>query len=235
MSPLIWLCLAAIVWIALHLGVSGTSLRARIVDAMGEGPFRGIFSLASFAVIVWLVGAWSNAGAVRGLWATPHWFFVVCMLLMLPALVLFVGSVSTPNPTLIAGPRARSGEEPARGVLRITRHPMLWSFAIWALVHMILFGTLGALVFFGAFLVVALAGMPSLDAKVAKRNPPHWTRFVEVTSILPFVAIAQGRNRFVFGEIGWWRIAVAVVAWFALIALHPLLFDVPAWRMLTGG
>lgn len=234
MSNLSWLILAALVWIALHLGVSGTSLRGRIVGAIGEGPFRGLFSLASLLVVVWLAMSYGDAGAVRGLWATPHWLLVGCMLLMLPALVLFVGSVSTPNPTLIAGPRARTADEPARGVLRITRHPMLWSFAIWALVHMILFGTLGALVFFGAFVVVALAGMPSLDAKVAKRDPPHWTPFVEATSIVPFVAILQGRNRFVFGEIGWWRIAIAVVAWFALIALHPLLFDVPAWRLLIG-
>ncbi len=234
MSAFSGLVIAAIVWIALHLGVSGTSLRARLVGAIGEGPFRDLFSLASLLVVAWLAMSYGEAGAVRGLWATPHWLLVACMLLMLPALVLFVGSVSTPNPTLIAGPRARDGGDPARGVLRVTRHPMLWSFAIWALVHLILFGTLGALVFFGAFLVVALAGMPSLDAKVAKRGLPHWPRFVEATSIVPFVAIAQGRNRFVFGEIGWWRIAVAIVAWFALIALHPLLFDVPAWRLLIG-
>jgi uncharacterized membrane protein len=230
-----WLVLAAVAWIALHLGVSGTALRGRIVARIGDGPFRGLFSLASLLAVAWLAMSYGNAGPVRGLWATPHWLLVACMLMMLPALVLLVGSVSTPNPTLIAGPRARTAGDPARGVLRITRHPMLWSFAIWALVHMVLFGTLGALVFFGAFLVVALAGMPSLDAKFAQRALPDWTRFVEATSIVPFAAILKGRNRLVLSEIGWWRIAIAIVAWFALVALHPLLFDVPAWRLFVGG
>src|SRR5690606_16572444 len=141
MSAFSGLVIAAIVWIALHLGVSGTSLRARLVGAIGAGPLRGLFSLASLLVVAWLATSYGEAGAVRGLWATPHWLLVACMLLMLPALILFVGSVSTPNPTLIAGPRARDGGDPARGVLRVTRHPMLWSFAIWALVHLILFGT----------------------------------------------------------------------------------------------
>ena len=54
------------------------------------------------------------------------------MLLMLPALVLFVGSVKTPNSTMLQGQRALKVENPARGVLRMTRHPILWSFAIWA-------------------------------------------------------------------------------------------------------
>jgi hypothetical protein len=39
----------------------------------------------------------------------------------------------------------------------------------------------------------------------------------------------------VFAEIGIWRIAIAVLAWFGLIALHPLVYGVPAWRMLVGG
>lgn len=235
MSPLTWLILAAAAWLALHLGVSGSALRGRIVRAIGEGPFRGLFSLASLIVIAWLVMAWSAAGPVRGLWVAPHWLRVACMVSMLPALLLFVGSVSVANPTMVAGDRALGREEAARGILRITRHPMLWSFAIWALVHLVMGGTLGDLVFFGAFLAVALAGMPSLDAKIARRDPAAWARFAAATSIVPFVAIAQGRNRLVPREIGWWRVGVAVLAWFGLIALHPLLFDVPAWRILVGG
>ena len=60
-----------------------------------------------------------------------------------------------------------------------------------------------AIVFFGAFLVTALAGMPSIDAKLARRDPATWQALSAATSIVPFAAIAQGRNRFVPGEIGW--------------------------------
>ena len=228
------LVFAAVVWTFVHLGISGTPLRAHIVRAIGEGPFRGLFSLASFALIFWLIESYGRAGAVQVLWATPHWLIVVCMLLMLPALLLFVGSVSVPNPTMVTGGRALAAENPARGILRVTRHPMLWSFAIWAAVHAIMFGTLGALVFFGAFLVVALAGMPSLDAKIARRDPQHWPAYVQVTSNLPFVAIAQGRNRFSFAEIGWRRIAAALILWYALIGAHQWLFHIAVWDIFIG-
>jgi uncharacterized membrane protein len=235
MSPLNSLILAAVVWVLLHLGVSGTVLRTRIVEAIGAGPFRIVFSLVSVVVIYWLATSYGKAGAVRVLWTSPHWLIVACMLLMLPALLLLVGSVTVPNPTMVGGKRALATNDAARGILRVVRHPMLWAFAIWAAAHLIMFGTLGGLVFFGSFLVVALAGMPSLDAKIGKRNTQGWTGFVQATSNIPFAAIAQGHNRYVFAEIGIWRIAVAVLAWFGLIALHPVVYGVPAWHMLVGG
>ena len=91
MSPFNSLILASIVWMLLHLGVSGTALRAHIVDAIGAGSFRIVFSLASIAVIYWLASSYGKAGSVRVLWTSPHWLTVACMLLMLPALLLLVG------------------------------------------------------------------------------------------------------------------------------------------------
>ena len=205
-----------------------------MVRVIGEGAFRILFSLGSFALIFWLVESYIRAGPVDVLWTTPHWLIVVCMLLMVPAILLFIGAVSVPNPTMVAGGRALAAENPTRGLLRLTRHPMLWSFAMWAAIHAIMLGTLGALVFFGAFLVVALAGMPSLDAKIAKRDPRHWAVYAMVTSIVPFVAIAQGRNRLVLAEIGWWRIAATLVVWCALVSAHQWLFHIPAWDLLSG-
>jgi uncharacterized membrane protein len=113
-----------------------------------------------------------------------------------------------------------------RGILRVTRHPMLWSFALWAAVHIIGAGDSGAMVFFGAFLVTALAGMPSIDAKLARRDPAQWQALSATTSIVPFVAIAQGRNRFMPCEIGWLSPLIAVVAWALVLHFHPSLFGV---------
>jgi uncharacterized membrane protein len=226
------LIIAAIAWVFVHLAIAGTSIRAQIVATVGERAFRVLFSVTSLAVIVWLVSSYDRTGPVRVLWVTPHWLIVLCMLLMLPALVLFVGSVTVPNPTMVAGQRALRAENPARGILRVTRHPMLWSFAIWAAVHMVMQGTLAAAIFFATFLIVALGGMPSLDAKIAKRDPQRWATFAHSTSILPFAAIAQGRGRFVFAEIGVWPIFVALVLWFALVGAHQWLFRIPAWEIL---
>lgn len=228
------LIIAASAWVFVHLAIAGTSLRGQIVARTGEAAFRVLFSVTSIAVIVWLVSSYGRAGPLRVLWVTAHWLIVLCMLLMLPALVLFVGSITVPNPTMVAGQRALRAENPARGILRVTRHPMLWSFAIWAAVHMVMQGTLAAGIFFGAFLIVALGGMPSLDAKIAKRDPQRWATFAQCTSIMPFAAIAQGRDRFVFPEIGVWPIFVASVLWFALVGAHQWVFHIPAWNILLG-
>lgn len=221
---------AAVAWVAVHIGVSGTRLRDRIVAATGEKAFRGLFVLASFALLGWLGWSFGAAGPVRVLWHAPRWLVVLMMLLMLPALHLLVAALSMPNPTSVTGARALDASTPARGLLRVTRHPMLWAFALWGLVHMVVLGTVSAVVLTGAIIVTALAGMPSLDAKYARRRPDRWPAFAAVTSRLPFVAIAQGRNHLVWSEIGWWRPLLAIVLWVALIALHPWAFGVDPAR-----
>ena len=225
---------AAIAWVAVHIGIAGTAVREAIVSRIGTGPFRGLFVVASFALLYWLGTSYGAAGPVRQLWIAPRWLVVAGMWLLLPAVVLLVCSVSQPNPTSVRGGRALERDEPATGILRITRHPMLWAFALWAVVHAIALGTLSALVLTGAILLTALIGMPSLDAKYAKRNPERWPRFAATTSIVPFVAIAQGRNRLVLREIGWLRPWLAIVIWGVLIALHPLAFEVNPARYFHG-
>ena len=102
----------------------------------------------------------------------------------------------------------------------------LWSFALWAAVHILGNGDTASLLFFGAFGLTALAGMPSIDAKVAARDPGAWDRYAARTSILPFGAIAAGRNRLAPGEIGWVPPVVGLAAWAALLAFHRTIFDV---------
>ena len=225
---------AAIAWVAVHIGIAGTAVREAIVARIGTGPFRGLFVVASFALLYWLGTSYGAAGPVRQLWIAPRWLVVAGMWLLLPAVLLLVCSVSQPNPTSVRGGRALERDEPATGILRITRHPMLWAFALWAVVHAIALGTLSALVLTGAILLTALIGMPSLDAKYAKRNPERWPWFAATTSIVPFVAIAQGRNRLVLREIGWLRPWLAIVIWGVLIALHPLAFEVNPARYFHG-
>jgi uncharacterized membrane protein len=222
------LIISALVWIALHIGIAGSRLRDRIVRAIGEGPFRGAFSVSSIAALVWLIRSYNRATTVL-LWQPPSWLLALLVLAMLPACVLFVGSVTTPNPTAIGGERGAG--QPA-GIQRVTRHPMLWSFANWAVVHIIGNGDTASLVFFGAFLITALAGMPSIDSKLARRDPAAWSALAARTGVVPFAAIAHGRNQFVWNEIGWWRIGLGLVLWGLLLYLHPIIIGVsplPHW------
>jgi uncharacterized membrane protein len=84
-------------------------------------------------------------------------------------------------------------------------------------------------VFFGTFLVTALAGMPSIDAKLARRRPDAWKGFAATTSIIPFAAIAAGRNRLVLKEIGWMPPVVGLVLWAAFLHFHRALIGVPVF------
>lgn len=218
------LVLAALLWFGLHVGVAGTALRGALVARIGERGFRAGFSLLSIGLIILLVGAWRGAPTTP-LWFAPGWLRWLLAVAMLPAFILFVASVAKANPTAVGGGWTAGRE--VRGIQRITRHPMLWSFALWAAIHMIGNGDTASLVFFGTFLVTALAGMPSIDAKLARRAPEAWTGLAASTSILPFGAIAAGRNRVAWREIGWVPPVVGLLAWAALLHLHPRLFGMP--------
>ena len=217
------LILAAALWVFVHVGISGTSLRDGAVARLGEGRFMLAFSIASVVSITLLVLAWQNAETTV-LWSAPGWLRWILAVLMLPAFVLFMASHKR-NPTAVGNKGL--GEEP-RGIQRVTRHPMLMSFAIWALVHVIGNGDAAALVFFGAFLVTAVAGMPSIDAKLARRHGEAWAGFAAKTSILPFGAILAGRNRLVLSEIGWMPPVVGLILWAALLHFHRAVFGLPA-------
>ncbi|MBR0670684.1 NnrU family protein [Neoroseomonas soli] len=217
------LILAALVWIGVHVGIAGTPLRGRLVARLGEGGFRAAFSLASVVAIALLVRAWQGAETVP-LWFAPGWLRWILALAMLPAFLLFACSLLG-NPTAVGG--ASLLARGPRGIQRVTRHPMLWSFAIWSAVHVIGNGDTAAVIFFGAFLVTALAGMPSIDAKMAARHPDAWPGFAAATSILPFGAILAGRTGFAAREIGWIAPLAGLILWAALLHGHRALMGVP--------
>ncbi len=221
------LVLAALLWMGVHIGIAGTGLRAALVARLGEAGFRIAFSIASVASITLLVMAW-RAAPTTLLWHIPAWLGWILALVMLAAFVLFAASHRR-NPTALGGERLLGAE--ASGIQRVTRHPMLWSFALWAGVHCVANGDTASLVFFGAFLVTALAGMPSIDAKLAARRPQDWARMAAETSILPFGAILAGRNRLVLKEIGWIPPVAGLVAWAVLLHLHARIFGVPPLAM----
>ncbi len=220
-----WLTVAALVWIACHVGLAGTRLRSAAAGRLGDAGFRAGFSILSVLSITWLIIAYRQAPFWL-LWIATDWLRWLIVALMAAAFLLFTAAVVTRSPTAVGGD-AMLTQEP-RGVLRVTRHPMLWSFALWAALHILGNGDAASLVFFGAFLITALAGMPSIDAKIAARDPRNWPRFAALTSILPFQAIIGGRNRLVPAEIGWLPLIMAVVLWAALLLAHPWIFGVNA-------
>ena len=58
---MLMLMMAGITFLAIHLLISGTGVRDGITGAIGEGPYLGLFALASLATIVWLVISYNAA------------------------------------------------------------------------------------------------------------------------------------------------------------------------------
>jgi uncharacterized membrane protein len=200
MTAFVPLLAFALAWFAIHPGIAGSSLRWALVERMGEKRFRGLFSLLSAGCLTGLVWSYSRA-PFYPLWFAPRAVFHVPLVIVPIAFVLFVGAFTVPNPTSVAAERVLARPEPARGVLRITRHPFLWAVALWGLAHGLVNGDVASLLFFGSLTATALVGTRDIDAKRQRTNPEEWEKYRSVTSNPPLLAILEGRNRLVLHEL----------------------------------
>jgi uncharacterized membrane protein len=221
------LVVAALAFILLHLLVSGTRVRDALTGVVGEGPYTGLFSLASVALLAWMAIAFGHARGSSGdtVWwgatTATRWLQLVLQLI---AFFFIVVGLTTRNPTSVR--QEGAVERPVRGMLRITRHPFLWGVAIWALGHLIVAGDLAGVILFVSLAALALFGTASIDAKRKRALGERWDAFAAQTSNVPFAAIAAGRQKLSVVEIGWWRIALAIVVWVGIYLIHPMAFGV---------
>jgi len=209
---------AAACFAGIHLGVSGTRLRGLLVARIGTNLYMVIFSVASVAVFIWLVNAYKAAPYIET-WGQPVWFRPIAIALMLPAFLLAVIGLTTPNPTSVAQEKLALIDP--QGIVCITRHPFLIGVALWSVIHVIANGDAASLLFFGSLAVVCLAGTGSIDAKRrGSLGAEIWDRFAQKTSIIPFGAILAGRSAWKPGSIGWWRPASGAAAYALMLGGH---------------
>ena len=216
------LILACVAFLATHY-IASTPLRAVLVARLGKA-YLALYSLLALATLGWMIWAFYHAPFIN------LWYKValrpVPMVVMPFALVFIVCGLATPNPTLVGRERLLKSDQPAHGILRITRHPLMWGFALWAASHIVARGDGAAMIFFGTFLVLALSGTWLIDRRKAATLGADWRRFAAVTSNVLFAAIAAGRNQLKLGEIGVWKILLALVLDAVLVVLHHRLFGV---------
>lgn len=222
---------ATVFFLAIHFLVSGTRLRDAITRRIGEGPYMGLFVLASFAGLGWLIFGYAQARTSPDnlvFWGVTEPLRWVQIALMLVAISFIVIGIATPNPTSVRSEGKLDDADVVRGMLRVTRHPFLWGVAIWGLGHLLVSGDLASLILFVSMFGLALFGTSSIDAKRKRALGDKWDAFAARTSNVPFAAIAAGRQQLRLGEIGWWRIGLGVAVWAALLIAHPYAFGVPA-------
>jgi uncharacterized membrane protein len=149
---------------------------------MGVGPFHGIYSLIALITFGSMIYFYRVIGREPPLWDAGELGWIVSTLLMWLASILFVGSFMG-NPAL---PGARGPTGGPKGVFGITRHPMMWSFAIWAAVHLTIVAMPKALVLDGAIIFLALVGAAGQDRKKAGQMGEAWHEWTAQTAFVPF-------------------------------------------------
>jgi uncharacterized membrane protein len=226
------LLVTALAFISLHF-LPGTPLRRRLVRLLGgENRYLGIFALASALLLILLIRFFAATPFDAPLWTAPLLWRWLKPLIMIFAFVLVVGGFANPNPSSPEMEDVLDDPDPAKGVLTITRHPVMWGVALWASAHLISQPNMRGLLFFGAFALTALAGSWLQQRRKARLLGEKWRRFEEATSFWPFAAILAGRARLRAADIGMRTVVIALALWSAMLHFHSTLIGVPALPQL---
>jgi uncharacterized membrane protein len=151
---MIVLALGVSLWAAIHFFPSVTpALRERLIDGVGHGPYRGLFSvdiLISLALIIW---GYRTADWIY-VYDPPAWGVHANNTLMLLAIYLF-------------------GAGGARGWLATKlRHPMLTGAVVWGVAHLLANGDQASIVLFGGMALWALGMIWIVNRRTGAWAPP---------------------------------------------------------------
>jgi len=184
------LIIGLVVFLGLHsTRIFADDARAKAIARLGEGPWKGIYSLLSLiglALIVWgFAQARWNAAV---LWAPPVFIRHIAIALMLVSLILLGGYVFKKSHIAVA-----------------VHHPMVWSVAVWSAAHLFANGSAADLALFGAFLVWAAADLVAAygrDQRAAIIYPsPEWRGTVGavVLGVVLWAVLLGGLHLWLFG------------------------------------
>ena len=142
-----YLVIGLLVFLGLHsVRIFADDWRSSVLQARGEGVYKGVYSLVSlagFALIIYGFGAARETPVL--LWSPPVAFRHVGSLLVLVAFVFLVAAYVPRNAIKVR-----------------LKHPMVLGVKTWALAHVLMTGRLETAVLFGAFLLWAVLDFVSL-------------------------------------------------------------------------
>ena len=150
-------------FLLLHSIPALPAVRAGIVARLGRPAYFIGYSLASIAALAWLFSAALSLAYIP-LWDLQPWHAAVTFLFAPFGGFLVIAGLLSRNPLSIS---IRSSEE-AGAITRITRHPVLWGFAIWASGHIVANGDLRSLLLFGGFVLFALGAIPMTEKRARR-------------------------------------------------------------------
>jgi uncharacterized membrane protein len=129
-----------VIFLGVHsIRIVAPGWRDRMIARLGAGGWKGLYSIASIAGFVLIIGGYAAARLEPVvLYNPPFWLRHVMMLLMLPVFPLLVAAYL-----------------PGR-IKAAVKHPMLTATKAWALSHLLVNGMLADVLLFGGFLAWAV-------------------------------------------------------------------------------
>ena len=217
MTPQMGLFFGSIAFVATHFLMSHP-LRAAIVRRLGEKGFQGVYSLVSLLLFGLIAWSYHAIGREPQVWKPTAYTWGIGAILMWAGSILFIGSFVA-NPALPGSPGPKGGP---KGVFAITRHPMMWGFAMWAMTHILVLAQFKAVVFYGSILILALVGSALQDRKKAMLLGETWHDWTAQTAFVPF-----GRG---LAHPGWFAFVGGTIFYLGVTWLHPI--PVGLWRWI---
>ena len=170
-----------VLFLGIHsVAIVAPSFRARIIQRMGEGAWKGLYSLislAGFVLICYGFGSARQAPVV--LYSPPTWLRHLALLVMLPVFPLLIAAYL-----------------PGR-IKTAAKHPMLAAVKFWAFAHLLANGSLADVLLFGGFLAWAVVDRISVKRRampqVLRTAPPGpWNDAIAVVLGLAVYALLIG-------------------------------------------
>jgi uncharacterized membrane protein len=226
MQGLVSLTIAGLAFCGSHVLLSSSGLRGSLQDQLGERGFLAVYSVTALATFAWFLMAYAHAPTII-LWPRQMWTALIPVVVMPLASILLVAGYTTPNPTAVAMERLARADDPAPGILRVTRHPVMWAIGLWAVSHIFANGDLRSLIFFGALAGLSLGGTLLIDRKKRLALGSDWSRLAQITSNLPFAALATGRARMRWRDVSLLRLFAGLLLYVVLFRGHAIITGVP--------
>lgn len=136
------LILGLVLFLGIHVFTTLRGPRAAVIGRLGEGPYKGLYSVVAglgLVLIIWGFSRYRDAGYIQ-IWHPP-----VAALHSIALVLLWFAFVAL----------AATYAPPSR-IKSLLRHPMLVAVKAWALSHLLVNGDLGSLLLFGSLLAWAV-------------------------------------------------------------------------------
>ena len=205
---------------ATHFLPTRQGLRGRLIERLGRRVYFSVYGIVSLAVVAWVIVAAGRAPRID-LWWQLGWHRWVPVLMMPMAVLLAVLELGVRYPYTLGGRRSAAFDPAHPGVAAVTRHPLLWSLALWSGAHLVANGDLAHVILFGGFAALSLSAMPIFDRRARTAMPPdEWNATRRSTAILSFRPLLdrawlRGNRRTLLRGI-----AIAAVIYVAVFLLH---------------